>query len=367
VSKGDGVRIGFFTDTFLPQRNGVVTSLISFGLGLVRRGHEVFVFCPKTGIKNYHGLRVRSYRSMIFRPYPEFKIAFPTGKVPELDIVHTHSPFSLGALGLYAAKKQDIPRISTFHTILSEYVLYLRFGKELFKRLAWTYFRFYYNRCHRLIAPSEALKKVLRQHRIRKPIVVIPTGIDLSFYKPIEQQKARRRLGIKDERVFLCLGRLGFEKNLDVVLRAFQDVDARLIIAGRGPARKKLEEMGKGLGLRKKVSFAGYVRGELKPLYYSAADALISASTSETQAIVASEAMACGCPVIGADSLAIPEIVRDGKNGYLFEPGDSEGLSDLLSSFTPSKEMRLNALKSGRRFSAERSTNKLEKLYKSLL
>ena len=361
------MRIGFFTDTFLPQRNGVVTSLISFGLELLKRGHEVFVFCPKTHLKSYHGIRVRSYRSMTFRPYPEFKIAIPRGGVPELDIVHTHSPFSLGVLGLYIAKKQDIAGISTFHTLLPEYVGYLRFGRGLFKRLAWTYCRFYYNRCHRLIAPSEALKKVLRKHRIRKPIAVIPTGIDLDFYKPIGQEKARRRLGIKDDRVFLCLGRLGHEKNLDVVLRAFQNVDARLIIAGRGPARKKLEKMREELGLQKSVSFAGYVRGELKPLYYSAADASILASTSETQAVVAAEAMACGCPVIGADSLAIPEVVKNGKNGYLFKPGDFEGLSEILSSFSPSREMRLNATKSGHRFSMEKSTNKLEKLYRSLL
>ena len=361
------MRIGFFTDTFLPQRNGVVTSLTNLGLELVKRGHEVFVFCPRTRVKNYHGLAVHSHRSITFRPYPEFKIAFPTGKVPELDIVHTHSPFSLGALGLYAAKKQDIPRVSTFHTLLSEYVQYLRFGRRLFKRLAWTYLRFYYKRCHRLIAPSNALKKVLRQHRVRKPIVVIPTGIDLNFYKPIKKEDAKRKLGIKDERIFLCLGRLGFEKNLDVVLKAFQNVDAKLIIAGRGPAREKLEEMRKELGLRWKVSFVGYVPEELKPLYYSAADALIMASTSETQAIVLAEAMACGCPAIGANSLAIPEMVKDGKNGYLFEPGDFEGLSDILSFFTPSIEMRSNALKTGRRFSIEKSVNKLERLYGSLL
>ncbi len=363
------MRIGFFTDTFLPQRNGVVTSLLNFGPELVKRGHEVFVFCPETNVKEYGGMVVHSYPSVSFRPYPEFKIAVPRGsdRLPKLDIVHTHSPFSLGVFGLRAAKKQCVPRVSTFHTILPEYVRYLsRLGKGVLGRITWWYCGRYYNRCHKIIAPSNALKRILLQHDIKKPIAVVPTGIDLDFFKPIEKKKAREKLGIGDERVFLTLGRLGFEKNIDAVLHAFKDVDAKLIIAGRGPAERKLKNLRRKLGLQKKISFKGYVPEKLKPIYYSAADAFVIASTSETQAIVVAEAMACGTPVIGSNSLAIPEIVRNGRNGYLFEPGDVKELSQTLQNFKSSEKMKNAAVKSAERFSTQKCTDKLEKLYSGL-
>ncbi|MBA7606020.1 Alpha-monoglucosyldiacylglycerol synthase [subsurface metagenome] len=364
------MRIGFFTDTFLPQRNGVVTSILSFGPELVKKGHEVFVFCPQSNVKEYRGMVVRSYPSVTFRPYPEFKIAIPrdSGDLPKLDSIHTHGPFSLGVFGLRVAKKQGVHPVSTFHTMLSEYVRYLsRFGRGVLRRITWRYCRLYYNRCHKIITPSNALKMILLQHQIKKPIAVVPTGIDLNFFKPIEKKKAKKKLGIDDAQVFLTLGRLGFEKNIDVVLQAFKDVNAKLIIAGRGPAERKLKNLRKKLGLQKKVSFEGYVPEKLKPTYYSAADAFVIASTSETQAVVVAEAMSCGTPVMGANSLAIPEIVSDGKNGYLFGPGNVEQLSKILKSYRPSKKMRTHALKTGQKFSLQQCTDKLEKFYKSLL
>jgi 1,2-diacylglycerol 3-alpha-glucosyltransferase len=364
------MRIGFFTDTFLPQRNGVVTSLLGFGPELVKRGYEVFVFCPQSNVKEYGGMIVHSYPSVTFRPYQEFKIAVPRGseRVPKLDIVHTHSPFSLGVFGLRVSKKQKIPRVSTFHTVLSEYVRYLsRFGKGFFRGIAWRYCRLYYNRHRNIIAPSNALKRVLRGHHIKKPIAVIPTGIDIDFFKPAKKGNARKQLGIKnDEKVFLSLGRLGYEKNIDVVLKALENIDGKLIIAGGGPAEKKLKKLKMELGLRNKVSFTGYIPEKLKPLYYSAVDALVIASESETQGVVVAEAMACGTPAIAADFLALPEIVKDGKNGYLFEPGDVEVLSQILQNFKPTKRMKNAALKSAGEFSIQKCTNKLEKFYSAL-
>ncbi len=312
---------------------------------------------------------VRSYPSVTFRPYPEFKIAVPqgSGSLPKLDIVHTHGPFSLGVFGLRVAKKQGIPPVSTFHTMLSEYVRYLsRFGRAVFKRITWGYCRFYYNQCRKIIAPSNALKKILLQHQINKSIAVVPTSINLDFFKPIEKKKAKKKLGIDAEQVFLTLGRLGFEKNIDLVLQAFKNINAKLIIAGRGPAEQKLKNISKKLGLQKKISFEGYVPEKLKPIYYSAADAFIIASTTETQAVVVAEAMACGTPVIGANSLALPEIVVDGKNGFLFEPGKVEKLSEILQSYSSSKRMQTHALKTVQKFSTQKCTDRLEKFYKSL-
>lgn len=363
------MRIGFFTDTFLPQRNGVVTALLSFGPELVKRGHEVSVFCPESNVKEFQGMTVYSYPAVAFRSYPEFKIAVPQGRdmTPRLDIVHTHSPFTMGFFGWRVAKLQKIPRVSTFYTMLAEYVGYVsRLGKIPLKLVTWKFCRLFYNRHDKLIALTKASKKILTDHGIRKPIKVVPIGIDTDFFRPFVKTTARKRLGLDRGRIFLALGRLGHEKSIDVVIRAFENVDAKLIIAGRGPAEQKLKTLTRGLGLQKKVIFKGFVPEKLKPLYYSAADAFVIASESEIQPIVIVESMACGTPVIAANVLAFSEIISDGENGCLFEPRNVKELAEKIETFEPSARMRKNAIRTSGNYSIGACTTRLEKFYKSL-
>ncbi|MEM3402206.1 MAG: glycosyltransferase [Candidatus Hadarchaeales archaeon] len=363
------MRIGFFTDTFLPQTNGVVTSILSSGTALTERGHEVHVFCPKTKLKEYRGIHIHSYPAVPFRPYPEFKIAVPQGreKVPPLDIVHTHSPFTMGFFGWRVSRFQKIPRVSTFHTLLSEYVKYVKLGGPFAKFLTWKLCTFFYNGHRKVVAPSRSLKKLLKEKGVKKPIEVIPNGIDLRLYHPIDKKLARKKLGLQNGRIFLSLGRLSYEKNLDVIIRAMEKADGTLLIAGRGPAKPKLQKLVKKIGLEKKVRFVGYIPNAYKKYYFSAADGFLIASTSETQAIVVAEAMACGCPVIGAKSLAIPEFVVNGKNGYLFEPNNIDELSEIIAEFEPSEKMSRAAIETAKKFRLENCVIRLEKFYASVL
>jgi len=360
------MKIGWFTDTFLPQTNGVVTSLESFGEELVKRGNEIHVYCPRSDRKKYLGMQIHSLPSLTFRPYPEFKIGIPLGsRAVDLDVVHTHGPFSLGLFGLRVAKKQKIPKVSTFHTLLSEYVGYVStHAQKILKTLTWKYCKIHYKEYDQLITPSHVIKNILIDKKIVDvPIEVIPTGIDTYFLKPVAN--AKKILKMENKRVFLCLGRVGHEKNLDVVIKAFKGLDSKLYIAGKGPALPKLKKLVRGLKM-KNVKFLGYVPEKDKPLYYSAADAFIIASTSETQGIVVTEAMACRTPVIGTDSWAIPEMIEDKKNGFLFEPGNFEELSEIVDDFKTSKKMRNHALKTSREYSREICTDKLERFYKRL-
>ena len=301
------MRIGFFTDTFMPQHNGVVTSLLTSGQELVKRGHEVTVFCPKSKLKDFNGMKIFSYPAVTFRPYPEFKIAVPRGrdKIEELDIVHSHSPFTMGFFGWRVSRSQKIPRVSTFHTLLSEYVRYLSlFGRKLLEKIAWQYCEAFYNHQHGIIAPSLVLKETLRDHGIEKPISVVPTGIDTNFFKRSKKETAREKLGMeKDEKIFLSLGRLSYEKNVDVILKAFKGIDGKLIIAGRGPAREKLNKIKIDLGLNDKVRLVGYVPEQLKPLYYSAADALVIASTGRLKDWSSSSPWPVAAPLLAPNPL----------------------------------------------------------------
>jgi glycosyltransferase involved in cell wall biosynthesis len=272
----------------------------------------------------------------------------------------------MGGYGLRVAKKQNIPKLSTFHTLLSEYVEYispLGIGQETLKKISWRYCFHHYNKYDQVITPSCAIRDMLK---IKKPIAVIPTGIDVRLLKPESSKKSREKLGIRTEKMYLCLGRLSPEKNLDFVIdtsKYFLGDDSQLIIAGRGPVQRKLENQVADMGMEKKIKFVGYVSDADKVRYYSAADAFILASTSETQGIVVLEAMACGCPVIAADSLAIPEFVKNGKNGFLFRPGDGQQLAELVDNFNYTKRMAKEALKTAHSCSIEKCTDKLEKIY----
>lgn len=358
------MRIGFFTDTFVPQTNGVVTALCDFGAELTRRRHQVNVFCPRTTSQNIKGMRVFSYPSVTFRPYPEYRLGLPfiTRRAPDLDVVHCHGPFTFGVYGLRVAQKQDVPAVGTFHTLLPEYVHYvsrLRFPKKYLQKIAWTYCKHHYNQYDIVTTPSAYIKNQLQAHGVRKPVLVVPNGVNPRF-KPMPKAKARKKLGLDNGRVFLYLGRLGFEKNVADVIRAVKGLNCTLVIAGKGPADSELRGLAKKLSLDN-VRFDGFVPNELLPAYYSAADAFVTASKSETQGIVVLESMACSTPVIAANALALPEIIAPGKNGFLFNTKDQ--LKKMLARFEPSTTLRKNAEKTAQQYSLKKCTDKLEKAY----
>ncbi len=362
------MKIGFFTETFYPQVNGVVKSIEAFGRELVKRGHEVHVFAPKPDRTEHEGMIIHSSPAITFKPYPDYKIAIPINvKVPKLDIVHTHGPFSMGVFGLKIAKKQNIPKISTFHTLLSEYTDYVsRYGKKFTSKIAWDYLNYHYNKYDKIITPSKAIKNQLPV-KIRKKTIVIPTGIDTSFLKPVK--KAKEKLGLQDKKVFLYLGRISYEKKINILLKAgdlFLEEESILIIAGKGPALKELMKEKNKMKNKKKVKFVGFVKEEEKPLYYSAADLFLTASASETQGIVITEAMACGTPVIAADAFASPEMIDEGVNGYLFSPGNYKELARIIKFHRFPKSMSRNARKRAEKISIKNTTDKLEDLYYSL-
>ncbi|MFH0986786.1 MAG: glycosyltransferase, partial [Candidatus Micrarchaeota archaeon] len=369
--KGELMRIGFFTDTFLPQKDGVVCSIESFGSRLAKKGHEMHVFAPKTSVKKHMGMQIHSAPAITFWAYPDYQIGIPLGTpVPELDIVHTHGPFSMGWFGLRQASKQHIPKVTTFHTLISGYVDYLsKHGQSVTRKMAEKYMYFHYNYYDKIICPSKAIQKTLPDD-LREKSVVIPTGIDTDYLKPTNQQSARKKLKLDSYgRVYLSLGRLCHGKNIEMMIRASKDFLKKgdiLVIAGKGPLAEELKALADRTKTKGKITFVGFVPDSDKPLYYSAADAFIIASLTETQGIVVTEALACGCPVMGADALAIPEMIDVGRDGVIFKP-DEKSLAKAVKSFKPSRKMRAHARSHALKFSEKKMTDKLEKLYKSLI
>lgn len=368
------MKIGMFTETWYPQTNGVVSSTSWFADELVKQGHEVEIFAPAPGENDYHGIPVHRFRSFTFRPYPEFRAAFPPIRINKLvkgkgfDIIHTHGPFSLGLAGLYAAKRNKIPVVTTFHTPLSDYVHYLFKGYYLSlfgKKVSWIYSVKQYNHYNAVITPSNVIKTVLHEHKVKAPICVIPTGIELNRFDRVKNSKdVREKFGIDGDFALHC-GRLSKEKNVSDVLKAWESLDIPLVVTSRGPELERLKKKA-----RDNVIFTGFISDvDLIKLYKEAMFSVI-ASEAETQGLVIIEAMACKCPVIGANFLAIPETVFDGINGFLFPLHDSVALAEKAKLLADDKKMRVhmarNARKTAEKNTIQKRTRELIAVYESL-
>lgn len=359
--------IAHFTDTFYPKIDGIVTFLGNSINYFSKRDHRILVFCPTYGKqkgKYYHkNVKIFRLRSIHLHTYKEVKIAIARPKriFQELkdfhpDIIHIHSPGIIGLLGIIAARKMHVPLIGTYHTLVSEqtdYIslgnilglnklvakLYALFRKEKFrkkpkdntrlKRLLWYISLKMYKKCDIIIAPSESIANLLKSKLRHNAISHVCCGIDLKKFYPKKCYKDVKTLS------FIYVGRLSFEKNIDIIIRAFRIIDEKGInfsfkIVGNGPARRYLEGMIKRYGLESKIHFMGEVYGDALRQIYRKSDVFVTASTMETLGMSILEALASGTPVVAARKYAVPDIVKDGINGYLAEPYSAESLSEAI-------------------------------------
>src|SRR5450755_262641 len=221
---GGPLTIGMFSDSFLPEKNGVVTSVVGAARALRRRGHRVIVVAPAHGDHSDDDPDVFRFRSTSFPFYPQLRMAFPLPaklltSLPRMpfDVIHRHSFFFVGCLGAYLAQARRTPLLFTYHTRFTQYTHYLPLQKDFAtSRFIWLS-REFSNRCDRIIAPSRCTAAELNGYGVNKPIDVLPTGVDMSLFEggSIAQESLRARCGGP---IALFAGRLGKEKNLDLVL-----------------------------------------------------------------------------------------------------------------------------------------------------
>lgn len=378
------MRIAFYTDTYLPNRDGVVTSILNFRKELERRGHEVFIFASGTKKQKMENKdpKVFFYRGIPFKPYPQYKIAlFPflssrTVRKLDIDIVHSHGIATMGWAAQRAARSLKVPYIATLHTLIPLATHYLVKGertKRVVTTIAWKYLKIYFNNCDAPTAPSRTIKEVMEAHGI-KETYVLPNGIDFKkFSRSSDGKEVRRWWGLEDKRVILHLGRLVLEKNLDVLIRAAlfileEEPDTRFLIVGKGPAAHHYMKMTKEMGVDRYFIFTGFVEDRYVPQYYAAADVVIIPSKFETQGLVTLEAMAAGRKVVGANYLATKEIISDGVNGFLFNPDDPEDCAEkVIKALKADKGMTEAARKKASEYSVERCTDRLIRFYEEMM
>jgi len=329
------LNIGLFTDTYFPQINGVATSVHLLRNELMALGHNVYIFTT-TDPRAERDAGIFRMRSMPFVFLPSHRVGLlysPNALLKmrrlKLDIVHTHSEFSLGIFGKIVSEFLKIPLVHTYHTLWEDYVHYVAGGHLITPKMTRRFSRFFCNRARVVIAPTEKAEGYLHRYGVERPIRVIPTGISFAPFAPESYCKndiaeLKQSIGIlPNERVLLSLGRVGKEKSIDVIIKQMPKIlemmpGVKLVIVGDGPVRAELEEISKNLQVDANVVFTGAKPWNEIGKYYQIGDAFINASVTETQGLTYVEAMAAGLPVIAKFDQSIEKLVRHDVTGYTF-------------------------------------------------
>ena len=372
------MRIAMVTDSYYPTRDGVVTSITIAKDGLERLGHEVVVVAPDPG-EEHRMEGVRYFSAAAFKSYKGYFVpVFPSNKREILesidpDVIHIHGMAIMALKGLIAARAMKVPTVLTFHTMVGDTIEYyspLKMMPDVQKRLVWLYLRQLLKRPGAIIGPSQSTVNELLDNGVRpKRTEIIPTGIDtVRFNTAGNGNMIRERYGLKEDKVILYVGRLSFEKKIDVIIKALGRIDdAKLLIAGKGPASDSLKEAAKEAGVENRVVFAGFVADEELPQLYAAADVFVSASEFETQGLSVLEALACGLPVACANKRAFADFITDGKNGFLFDGGAEECADAIHSCLSCGPEIRENARATAESMSVDSCVRRLAELYEDII
>lgn len=359
------MRIGLFSDAYLPDINGVVSSVATLKVALEKLGHTVFV------ISNHKGMNIEydEENHILHLPGIEwkkmygYKISSPIQVMGEnyirkmnLDIIHVHTEIGIGLFARQMAKKYNIPLVYTYHTLYEDYVHYVN-PREIesvdhtTKRIVRFLSKVAGNGPMAVIAPSNKTKKALLSYGVTTPIYIVPTGIDLSEDKisnldPEKVKAVRKSVHIpEDYHAVVFVGRIAKEKCIEMPIEALsisKDPLLELVIVGAGTDEKYYHELADQYGVSNRIHFTGKIAKEKIPYYYAAFDCFVSASLSETQGMTYLEALATGLPVFGRRDEVLDGLIDEGVTGYYFD--DANELAQKWEVFFSQSEERRKAM-----------------------
>lgn len=361
------MKVAIFTDTFLPDVNGVARTLGRWVRYLESQGATCRVFAPQseggTGT-DYSNTMVERFYSIPFLLYPECKLAIPnpitikkTLMEFKPDIIHCATPFNLGLYGLHYAKKHKIPIVASYHTHFDQYLQYYKI--QWVEGMLWRYLGWFHQTCRRIYVPSMSTQRYLEERGFHN-LEVWSRGVDVSRFHPeVDREAVLKRAGADPSKfTMLYVGRLAPEKSVDVLLDAYAKLPERmkeqsqLILAGDGPLHKELIET---YGDRADMKFLGFVEGQELSDLYAASDVFVFPSATETFGNVVLEAMASGTPVIGANAGGVSDTVRHMQNGWLCPVGDASAFAQAVETLFDNPELRTGLGHAGRLYSEQQS------------
>ena len=378
------MNILIFTNTFTPHVGGVARSVTAFAGEYRRRGHRVLVVAPEFPDMPQDETDVVRIPAIQNFNASDFSVVLPirpalseTLDAFRPDIVHSQHPFLLGMTAVRIARRRGLPLVFTHHTLYEQYTHYVPGDSPALKRFAIELATRYANLADQVFAPSESVRDLLLQRGVTTPIAVVPTGVHLEHFAQGDGPAFRRQVGIpEDAFVVGHLGRLAPEKNLEFLARAVADFvghhpQAHFLVVGTGPSEAILRDLFAATGLETRLHIAGILQQQALTDALHAMDVFAFASTSETQGMVLTEAMAAGLPVVALDAPGAREVVRDGQNGRLLGDVTPAAFSAALhwtAGLTAEAlgDLRRAALDTAAAFSMPRSADKALACYEAL-
>jgi 1,2-diacylglycerol 3-alpha-glucosyltransferase len=386
------MRILMAGQAYYPSVNGQAIFTINLAEGLAGSGHQVLVVTSSEKGPAYrsrrNGVQIFALRSIalnylhpdvFFSPLPGAAVrrAF---EAFHPDIVHIQDHYPISHAAVKSAHKYGLKVVGTNHFMpenVAPYFPLLSDFKPGFDKLMWAWPLGLYYRLDVVTAPSETAAAILRWHGLQPPVHPISCGIDLERFQPkpqADRHTLRQRFGLDPDKIaFLYIGRVDAEKRLDMLIQAVHQLgrqDIHLVIAGKGADRHRLADLASQLGIEQQVRFLGFVPEANKVDLLNSADVFAMPSEAELLSIATLEAMACRRPVLAARSKALPELVDEGINGYLFKPGDVGDAARKMTLLAnhPERWERMGAasLEKARGHSLEATVNKYENIYAAL-
>jgi glycosyltransferase involved in cell wall biosynthesis len=378
------MNILIFTNTFTPHVGGVARSVEAFTEEYRTRGHRVLVVAPEFPDMPQNEADVVRIPAIQNFNASDFSVVLPihpmlseTIDAFRPDIVHSQHPFLLGMTAVRVARRRGLPLVFTHHTLYEQYTHYVPGNSPALKRFAIELATRYANLADQVFAPSESIRNLLQQRGVTTPIAVVPTGVRLENFAHGDGPAFRRQMGIpQDAFVVGHLGRLAPEKNLEFLAQAVADFvgshpHAHFLVIGTGPSENSLRDIFAQAGVEARLHVAGILQQQALADALHAMGLFAFASTSETQGMVLTEAMAAGLPVVALDAPGAREVVRDRHNGRLLQEATPTAFSAALqwaAGLPPEslRDLKHAALDTAEAFSMARSADKALACYDAL-
>jgi 1,2-diacylglycerol 3-alpha-glucosyltransferase len=335
-------------DTYPPHVNGAAQFGYRLANGMTARGHDVHVLaCRPDKGKSFTEFRgegtVHRIRSHSVPTHEYFRITFPWEIKKEIsllfdrvrpDVVHIQSHYMIGEHVLYEAERRGVRIVATNHFMpenLNPFLPFPQWFKDIVGRISWKDMGKVMGRADVVTTPTPLAAKAMHQHAFLRKVLPLSNGINSAGYELREGEVIERH----PYPTVLFAGRLAEEKHVNVLIDAVAktpaELNVHLEIVGGGEVRAALEAQVARLGLESRVKFLGLASdAELREAYIKA-DLFCMPGTAELQSLVTLEAMSASTPVLLADAMALPHLVRDGENGYLFTPNDSDDLAAKIT------------------------------------
>lgn len=348
-------------DTYPPHVNGAAQFGYRLAKGMTARGHNVHVLaCRQDKGKSFTEFRdeatVHRLRSHSVPTHEYFRICFPWEIKKEIsllfdkvqpDVVHIQSHYMIGEHVLYEAVKRGVRIVATNHFMpenLNPFLPFPQWFKDIIGRISWKDMGKVMGKADVVTTPTPLAAKAMHQHAFLRKVLPLSNGIDSAAYELQPGETVERHA----YPTVLFAGRLAEEKHVDVLIDAVsktpRELNVHLEIVGGGEVRPALEAQVARLGLGDRVKFLGLASDEELREAYIKADIFCMPGTAELQSLVTLEAMSASTPVLLANAMALPHLVRDGENGYLFTPNDSTELAAKITRLVELPEDQLRAM-----------------------